>query len=195
MSITLEELAEKYRPKPLSTEGHGMHQYNTDLSKMRLNAGDRAIRTAMERLFKAKNLDFVRSKSILCWSDVTDGVHYPDYKIVFPRLWFMGVMYKFNQRGEDIISHFFVREFVNHHAPLDSWKDDLVFPYGVRQFSVVCVLPKGFEMSKEAKRDYQNQSVAVIPWDKTGNFGVDMLKILPELGRVVYDANGIKLDY
>lgn len=193
MSITLGELAERYKPKPLSTEGDRMFRRYVDLSKLRLTEGDQAIRTTLERLFKAKNLDFKRSGSVLCWSDVAKGRKMPGYPITFPRLWFMGVMYKFSDNGQDIISHFFIREFVDHNAPLDTWRDDLVFPYGVRQFSVVCILPEGYELSKEAKQDYQNQSVVVIPWDKVGNFGVDMLKILPAMNMVACDAEGNEL--
>lgn len=185
MAITLEELAENYRPHPFSTEGEAMHQFTTDLSRARLSTGERAIRKALERLFRVKNTDLMRSRNILCWSDITSGLEYRNYQWVFSRVWFIGTMYQFDLKGDDIVSHFFVREFRNHNAPLDSWNDDLIFPYGVRQYSVACILPEGYQLPVGARKDYQNQSVAVIPWDKTQNFGVDMTKILPIMGREV----------
>lgn len=169
----LESIAESLRVR---TSGVDWHEHILTYGEPNQPMGDYAVQVALDRVFSVKGI--TPGHKILCWYDVLRDVGDKSHYLLLRNVHMIGVFYKLDEHGNDEVSHFFVRKLESFHGALDKWKEDIIFPSGVRKYSVCAVFPKGFVMPEQGMRDPHNQAVTQFSWERFEQLGVSLPDIL-----------------
>lgn len=162
----------------LKTNGTMWHQHTMKLGRDDYDNSEQAILNCLEKIFAIKDLS--RVKQLECWYDEMVGMGDPGPNW-FDGTHLFGVFFTRDNKGRPVLTHFFVRKLVDFTGPLDTWKDDLVFPYATEIFSVCAVFPEGYEQPLPAVWDCRNHGVMKYSWERMKEKGVDPELIIQKM--------------
>ena len=138
--------------------------------------GDYATQECLRLVFGMRPTH--RSRPVICWYDEMSMQPEPNSYQILDGALFIGVFYSKDQYGDPEISHFFIRKTKGYRGTLGHWRDDLIFPEGVVEFSVMAIWPRGYKASDQARQDPYNQTVVTCSWEQIEKAGVSLEDIL-----------------